>query len=159
MRIAVITPYLAESTQVLRQCHDSVLNQVHACTHVMVADGQPNAEVEHWAVDHVVLPRCHHDIGSTPRLVGCAHAIGLGHDALAFLDADNWYRPDHIAKLANLYESTGAAFLSAGRMLCRPDGSQMTACPFTDPERFVDTSCMMFTRGGYHVLALSLIHI
>ena len=33
----------------------------------------------------------HGDIGSTPRLIGSYHAIGLGVDAVAFLDADNWY--------------------------------------------------------------------
>jgi glycosyltransferase involved in cell wall biosynthesis len=153
LKVAVITPYLAESLDLLRQCHDSVLDQTHACLHVMVADGQPRSELGGWNIDHVVLPRPHHDIGSTPRLVGCYHAIGLGYDAVAFLDADNWYRPDHIAKLASLCEATGAGFLSSGRMLCRPDGSQMGICPFTDADRFVDTSCMMFTRSGFHVLA------
>jgi hypothetical protein len=29
----------------------------------------------------------------------------------------------------------------------------MAGCPYTDPEKFIDTSCMMFARGAFHVLA------
>jgi hypothetical protein len=153
LRVAVITPYFRESLDLLRRCHDSVAAQTHPAMHVMVADGHANAAVDGWPVEHVRLPRAHGDIGSTPRLVGCYHAIGLGVDAVAFLDADNWYRDDHVARLVALCERTGAAFVSSGRMLCRLDGSVMAPCPNTDPERFVDTSCMFFARRGFPVLA------
>jgi hypothetical protein len=78
------------------------MRQSHACLHVIVADGFPREEVVRWPADHVILPREHSDIGSTPRLIGCYHAIGLGYDAVAFLDADNWYRDDHVAALVRL---------------------------------------------------------
>jgi hypothetical protein len=119
----------------------------------MVADGFPNSAVDDLAVDHIRLPKSHADVGSTPRLIGCYHAIGLGVDAVAFLDADNWYRDDHIENLVNLHTNTCAQFLSSGRMLCRLDGSIMALCPYTDPEKFIDTSCMMFARDAFHVLA------
>ena len=153
LRVAVVTPYFEESLELLRRCYESVAAQSYTCLHVMVADGRPRPDLDSWAVDHVVLPRSHGDIGSTPRLIGCYHAIGLGYDAIAFLDADNWYRPDHIQTLVDLHRSTQAAFVSSGRMLCRLDGSEMAECPFTDPGRFVDTSCMMFTREAFPVLA------
>jgi hypothetical protein len=153
MRIAVITPYFKESAAILRQCHSSVVAQTHPCLHVMVADGSPNTELNSWDIDHIRLPRSHGDIGSTPRLIGSYHAIGLGIEAVAFLDADNWYRNDHIATLIALHRRTGASFLSSGRILCRLDGSLMGPCPNTDPEKFIDTSCMMFTREAFFLLA------
>jgi hypothetical protein len=152
MRIAVITPYQGESTDVLRRCHESVIAQAYPCTHVMVADGLPNDAVNSWSADHILLPRTHGDIGSTPRLLGAYHAIGLGFDAVAFLDADNWYRPDHIDTLVQLQKRTGAAFVCSSRELISLDGSSMGPCPLTNPAMFVDTSCMMFARDAYHLL-------
>lgn len=153
MRVAVVTPYYKEPLEFLRRCHESVSRQSHPCLHVMVADGYPDEEVARWPVDHVVLPRAHNDVGSTPRLIGCYHAIGLGYDAVAVLDADNWYRDDHIAALVRLCDETGAAFVSSTRTLCRLDGSVMRTCHMTNPERFIDTSCMMFARPAFPTLA------
>jgi hypothetical protein len=153
VRVAVITPYHRESAEILLNCQRSVARQTYPCLHVMVADGFPSKALEGCGIDHVQLPRSHGDIGSTPRLVGCYHAIGLGVDAVAFLDADNWYREDHIERLVAVQAKTKAAFVSSGRMLCRIDGSEMVACPNTDPRRFVDTNCMMFERRGFGVLS------
>jgi hypothetical protein len=153
LRVAVVTPYFQESLGILRHCRESVARQTYPCCHVMVADGFPNPVLDDWAIDHIRLPRPHHDIGATPRLVGSYHAIGLAADAVAFLDADNWYRDDHIETLVDLHRRTGASFLSSSRMLCRIDGSIMAPCPHTDPDKFVDTSCMMFTRDAFFLLA------
>lgn len=152
MRVAIVTPYFKEPLAVLRQCHISVAAQSHPCLHVMVADGLPNPALDEWRIDHVRLPRSHGDIGSTPRVIGAYHAIGLGVDAVAFLDADNWYRDGHIETLVALRQTTGAAFLSSGRMLCRIDGSVMGPCPNSHPEKFIDTSCMMFAREAFFLL-------
>ena len=150
--VAVITPYFEESLDLLWQCHRSVLAQDFPCLHVLVADGQPQAAVDDWQVHHVVLPQAHGDIGSTPRLIGSFHAIGLGVEAVAFLDADNWLHPCHISTLMRARDRSGAAFLSSGRMLCRLDGSVMGPCPLIDPERFIDTNCMLFAREAFHLL-------
>lgn len=152
MKVAVITPYYKEDIEIIQQCHQSVLDQSIQCLHVIVADGFPNSEIFEWNCDHVVLPNSHNDIGSTPRLIGCYHAIGLGFDAVAFLDADNWYRKDHIETLVNLHEKTHASFLSSSRYLCRLDGTVMGLCNQTNPDRFIDTNCMMFTSTGFHLL-------
>lgn len=151
MRVAVITPYFKEPLEFLRECHESVLRQTHPCLHVMVADGLPQEGINGWQVDHVILPKSHDDVGSTPRFVGCCHAIGLGFDAVAFLDADNWYSEDHIASLVAL-AGPGIGFISSNRTLCRLDGSSLAPCPWTDPEKFVDTSCMFFARPAFPLL-------
>lgn len=151
-RIAVITPYHREDIATLERCHRSVLAQTHPCRHVLVADGHPQEPLQHWQADHLQLPLSHDDIGSTPRLIGAIHAIGLGVDAVAFLDADNWYRPTHIETLVRLHEGGGAVFLASQRSLYSLDGSELGPCPITDPERFIDTNSMMFWREAFPLL-------
>ena len=151
-RVAVITPYYKEPLALLEQCHQSVLAQTEPCLHVLVADGHPRKGINRWDADHVRLPRSHGDIGSTPRLIGCYHAIGLGVEAVAFLDADNWYGPDHIAAAITAMDQTDAAFVSTGRTLCRLDGSVMGLCPLSHPDRFIDTNAMLFGRAAFPLL-------
>ena len=148
-RVAVITPYYKEPLAVLEQCHQSVLNQTEPCLHVLVADGNPRARINRWHAEHVRLPRNHGDIGSTPRLIGSYHAIGLGVEAVAFLDADNWYRPDHISSLLEAIQKHQADFVSSNRTLCRKDGTVMGPCPITDPDQFIDTNTMLFGSGAF----------
>ena len=153
MKVAVITPYYKESLDILKKCHESVKAQNYPARHVIVADGHPVDEIDNWDCDHVKLPQAHNDIGSTPRLVGSYHAIGLGYDAVAFLDADNWYREDHIESLVNLYKKTNAAFLYSSRMLYSLDGSyKIGVCWQIDGKKFIDTNCMMHTKESFHLL-------
>ena len=153
MKIAVVTPYFRESRSVLFNCHASVRAQRTHCTHVMVADGFPLGEIDTWELDHVVLPRSHGAFGSTPRLIGSFHAVGLGFDGVAFLDADNWYRLDHMEILLELHRRTGASIITSSRLLCRIDGTVMGRCPTSDGEQFVDTSCMLLMRPAFGLLA------
>jgi len=153
LRVAVITPYFGETLPMLRQAHESVLAQTYPCRHILVADGRPKTEVEGWDADHLVLPRSYGDFGSTPTFVGASFAAMQGYDLIALLDSDNWFREDHIERVLELEQSSGAAFLSSGRMLCRLDGSVMAFCPLSDPERFIDTSCMAFTKAAFPLLA------
>ena len=151
-RVAVITPYHGEDLAYITQCHQSVLAQTYPALHVLVADGSPLPEISSWQAHHVILPVCHGDIGSTPRLIGSYHAIGLGMDAIAFLDADNWYAPNHLANLMEARQHDKAEFVSSGRMLCRLDGTAMAPCTLINPQNFIDTNCMLFSREAYPLL-------
>ena len=73
-------------------------------------------------------------------------------EAVAFLDADNWYGSDHIAHLLEVMDEQQADFVSSSRNLCRLDGSVMGPCPLTDPERFIDTNAMLFGRPAFPLL-------
>ena len=152
LKVAVITPYVGEPAWMLRQAHESVLAQTYPCSHVLVADGAIRPEFDGWEAMHLGLSRPQRDFGSTPRFVGSAHAIFLGFDMVAFLDADNWYRQDHIATMVALHEHTGASFLTCGRWLAALDGEVMAKCPITNPDRFVDVSCMVYTREAFPLL-------
>lgn len=95
-RIAVITPYYKEPTAMLHQAHLSVAAQDIAADHFLVADGFPNPEIANWNARHVPLPQAHADNGNTPRSVGSLLADAEGYDFIAYLDADNWFQPDHL---------------------------------------------------------------
>jgi glycosyltransferase involved in cell wall biosynthesis len=156
MRVAVVTPYFREADDVLRKCLDSVSEQAHPVTHILVADGFP----QDWAVrlvsHHVVLPGSGHgDNGNLARAVGASIAVSEGYDAIALIDADNWFQPDHISSLLTLHEKAGAAICTSARSLHRLDGSLLAAHDReSDGTGFADTSCLLYLRPAFGLLPL-----
>jgi hypothetical protein len=121
----------------------------------MVADGQPNPLLTNWDVQHIVLPSAHGDVGNLPRCVGAMSAVSEGFYAVAFLDADNWYREDHISRLVELHAKTGAAVCTSGRSLHRLDGSLLRIDEReSDGQRFCDTSCLCIFKPAFDLLPL-----
>ena len=159
MRVAVITPYFRESEDWLGQCHESVRAQSHPCTQIFVADGRPSRFVNELDAQHIVLRRGNGDFGDTPRALGALSAAGQGFDAVAFLDADNWFKPTHIESLVQLAEETGAAICTSSRAIYDPGGILLGPCPLNDGESHVDTNCYLMTRRAFAViLEWALIH-
>jgi len=155
LRVAVVTPYYRESPEVLWHCHHSVQSQTHPCTHFLVADGHPAAAVAGWPAEHIVLSKPHADNGNTPRAIGSLSAMNLGYDAIAYLDADNWYYPGHIESMVGLHRATGAPVCTASRTIHRLDGTLLYAdVTENDGKQFADTSCMFLTREAYPLLPL-----
>ncbi|MEE2760732.1 MAG: glycosyltransferase [Pseudomonadota bacterium] len=155
MKVAVITPYYKEQIEVLRKCHEGVATQTHPCTHFMIADGNPLEEVDSWPIQHVVLPVAHGDNGGTPRTVGSIMAVNQGFDAIAYLDADNWYYPAHIQTMVTLHQMTGSTVCSASRTINRLDGTQMYVDKAeNDGDKHVDTSCLFLTSGAFKLAPL-----
>ncbi len=156
MKVAVVTPYFEETLAVLSVCHESVLGQTHACTHFLVSDGSPQcAEIQGWSARHVSLGAPHRDGGNTPRGVGSMLAMSEEFDAIAYLDADNWYEPSHIEAMVKLQRETGAEICTAARSLHRTDGSLMYVDLLeSDGKHHVDTSCLFLTRSAFGLLPL-----
>ena len=156
MKVAVVTPYYKEETAILRQCHDSVLSQAHLCQHILVADGHPQSWIEKNArTEHVILPLSNGDNGNTPRGIGSILAESWGFDAVAYLDADNWFAPSHIASLVQLCIETGAPVAASSRTYHKPDGSELAICePEEDDHSHVDTSCFLITRAAFELFPI-----
>jgi FkbM family methyltransferase len=156
VRVAVVTPYYRETDEVLRACLDSVRDQTHAaCRHIVVADGFPNPLVDDYEADHIRLPSAHGDNGNLGRCIGAFAAMSEGYDAVAFLDADNWLRPDHIERMVALQAMTGAAVCTSGRSVHRLDGTLLRERDTeSDGAAFVDTSCLCVFRPAYDILSL-----
>jgi hypothetical protein len=154
LRVAVVTPYFKEPEEILGICHQSVLDQSYACTHILVADGFPSTTVASWNCPHIVLPASHADAGNTPRAIGSLSAAALGFDAIAFLDADNWYKPEHIQSLIDACLQSGAEVCASGRDIHRLDGSLLLpGGERGDGVSHIDTSCMLLTRPAFGLLA------
>ncbi|MGB8840959.1 MAG: glycosyltransferase [Aliidongia sp.] len=153
MKVAVVTPYYRESTAILAECHLSVQVQSHSCRHYLVADGFPNPTVRTWPVTHLELPTAHGDGGSAARYAGAMAAIADGADAVAFLDADNWFQPDHIATMVAVTTEAGADIGTAHRTLHRPDGT-LLGIDNRDSigTHFADTSCLFVRRAAFDLI-------
>ncbi len=151
MKVAVVSPYYKEAPELLDRCNRSVQAQTHPCTHFMVADGHPVSLFDgRERTEHIVLPHPNGDYGNTPRAIVSLLAAAYGYDAVAFLDADNWFEPDHIEGLIACQQQTGAAAVTARR---RFFGIYDEPLPITEAmeeeNRHVDTSCWLVFRPAF----------
>lgn len=155
MKVAVITPYYKEPLEMLQRAHDSVAAQTHTCTHYMIADGHPQTEVDTWQVRHLALPKAHHNNGNTPRATGTLDAIENDFDAIAYLDADNWFEPNHIAHLVEGQHSTNSDMVSSGRVIHGINGDILLPTGEQgDGKETADTSTLLFSKAAFPVLPL-----
>jgi glycosyltransferase involved in cell wall biosynthesis len=154
MKIAVVTPYYKEPLDKLRRCHESVLAQVHPCTHIMIADGHPRPELADWSVDHIVLPFAHGDVGNTPRSIGAMSALNRGFDAVAYLDADNWLHPEHVESLVDVVQTHKVPMAFSDRFIVGLDGTFMQNGHEDDDPNFADTSCILHTMQAARMIPI-----
>jgi len=151
MRVAVVTPYYKEPRAWLERCVRSVREQTAACDHLMVADGHPQDWLDAAGVRHLRLDRAHADFGNTPRAIGGQLAIAEQYDAIAFLDADNWFDPGHVQSCIEVAERTGADLVTARRRFVREDGSPMPIrYAEDDTAAHVDSNCYFLLFGAFH---------
>ncbi|PUE24593.1 glycosyltransferase family A protein [Limnohabitans sp. Jir72] len=150
-KIAVITPYYKEPTDMLRQTHESVLCQQGAeIDHFMIADGYANLEVSKWKTKHIVLPQSHGDNGNTPRGIGSLLADVEGYDFIAYLDADNWFHANHLESLLELHNETNADICTSFRTFHSLNGEQLNVYEENEDNLLhVDTSCLLIHRKAF----------
>lgn len=141
MRVAVVTPVFEESAQTLRRCFASVARQTVACGHFVVCDGRDPSTPPPPGARVVRLERSVADSGDTPRAIGSLLAIREGFEALAYLDADNFYAPDHLETMVRTVENAGCDMAVASRVFVRADGTRL---PVRDepPQHHADTNCL-----------------
>jgi hypothetical protein len=160
MRVAIVTPYFKEPRAVLSRCIESVRAQrmtQHSIEveHILIADGHPQDWIASAGVRHLLLDRSHNDYGNTPRSIGGLLAASEGFDAVSFLDADNWYEPNHVHACVDVVYRAASPidYVVARRRMVRQDGSVMPIAA-TDDASFehVDTSCYMLLWGAFSTL-------
>jgi glycosyltransferase involved in cell wall biosynthesis len=154
-RVAVVTPYFREDRQTLERCIDSVRHQTVKADHFLVADGHPQDWLGHEGVRHIRLDQPYGDSGGTPRAIGTILAASNQYDAIALLDADNWYDGVHVEHCIETARMFGEEcdYVVARRRFVRPDGSVLDV-PQESEEHHVDTSCCFLLKGSYHILSI-----
>ena len=156
-KIAVITPYYQESTEVLLQCYQSVQSQEMAADHFFIADGFPKKELCRWNVKHIPLPQSHSDNGNTPRGIGSFLAASEGYDFIAYLDADNWFHPNHLSSLLDLWERTKADICSSFWTYHCLDGTPLNIRELDEVSlKHIDTSCLLLHSSAFASLDIWL---
>ena len=154
MRIAVVTPYCREEPRVVARCIKTVKEQTVPCEHYLVGDGRAIRGMEaDPTLRHMVLPFAHNDGGNVARTVGGLAAAAAGCDAIAYLDADNGYLPNHLESLRDLALTSGWPLIVSWRSFHRPDGTRLNVHS-NEERRFghVDTSCWLITRAAFDML-------
>ena len=154
MKICVVTPYFRTETAWLQQAHDSVKAQSVPAAHIVVCDGSEPAQIGEFQGVHIILQRNYQDYGNTPRLIGSYRAVTAEADAIAYLDADNWYEPAHLEGLVRFAQERNLDACSSARMLHRLDGTPMMKCPHVTGQPYIDTSCMLVMKSAFsHLIA------
>jgi len=155
MRVAIVTAYCTEPVSTLERCRNSVVEQVSisGCDihQFMIADGHPQEMIDDWDVTHIRIPP-QRDCGDTPRMIGALLAVSAGYDALAFLDADNWFEPNFVADMTRKLVETGCDIVTCPRALWRLDGTRMGIDTESDGISFNDTNCYLFRNTACFVL-------
>jgi hypothetical protein len=154
MKIAVVTPYCREEPRVVARCVRSVKAQTVPCDHLLVADGRPLRGMDaDPTLRHFVLPVAHGDNGNVARTLGGLVAAARDYDAVAYLDADNGFLPDHLESLQALQAEAGTPLVASWRSFHRPDGTRLGVIS-EEEERgdHVDTSCWLVTRPAFDLL-------
>jgi glycosyltransferase involved in cell wall biosynthesis len=148
MKVAVITPYHEPNSPYLKDCIDSVKSQTHAdVIHVLIGDGCTlPTDLEHPSLHNIPLPRRLNNYGDSPRSIGVVYAFSLGADAVAFLDSDNWYAPNHIELMVQNCLATQSDVVTSLRYIAHLNGETLGVCPESDGSIFCDTNCLFVTR-------------
>ncbi len=154
-RVAIVTPYYRIEPEKLQRCCESVATQTWPCDHFLVADGEPQTLPTGLNLTHVVLPFNVGNTGATPRALGAQLAMVQGYDAVAFLDADNWFDASHIEQAVTAMEAENADVVFARRHLVFADGEVLQA---NDPQDVmdghVDTNCYVLSKRVAYLLGL-----
>jgi glycosyl transferase family 2 len=155
LKIAVVTPYYNEDDDILNNCHASVMRQSYPCTHILVADGHPKPQFdEQPKTMHVILPQAIVDMGNTPRAIGGILADAYGFDAVAYLDADNWYDAAHIEGLIEAHKANDQiSLVTCKRRFYTLEGYELHITEADeDANQHVDTSCWIIFRPAFSLL-------
>lgn len=153
-RIAVITPTYQTPTPWLEQCVRSVQAQsVGPVMHVLINDGDPDFCLPNcFAGQFIQTDRHYGDFGDTPRWIGVQWAIKWGADAIAFLDADNWFERHHLRTCIEACRDQRAEVATSQRMLVALNGAPIAKCHMCGTLDFADTSSMLFRSSAFEAL-------
>jgi glycosyltransferase involved in cell wall biosynthesis len=165
--VCVITPTIGEDS--LADAMHSVRNQTYGnITHLIVADGPEYASeafkgctiLDHTKTKFTTAPYNTGANGYYGHRIYAAYPHLIDHDYVCFLDADNWYEPNHVESLVSQIEkqsldwaySLRSVYLDKERFLAKDCCESIGKWPVwfsrgtKDEQYLVDTSAFCFKR-------------
>lgn len=159
--VCVITPTIGEKNLV--QAIESVKKQTYRnIEHLIVVDGPEFLEQARkyvpYTVQLAVNPQNTGGGGFYGHRIFAAYPHLVNQDYIAFLDADNWWEPNHIASLVEIIERLRLDWAYSLRKVYVNDDYLADDCcesigrwpiffsPDDNPQHLVDTSSYMFKR-------------
>lgn len=151
---AVITPYHSENVEILKTCYASCRSQGIKLTHIFIADGLPNKDIDQWDIEHLILPKGNTDGGNTPRSIGSIYACNQGYWPIFYLDVDNYYEPWHVVEALKLKAKNPKADVLAMKrqMILKTKDYSFPISEQDSSGKHVDTSCYVFYPSSFRVL-------
>jgi hypothetical protein len=153
-KVAVITPFASTPVEYLIECNRSVLSQTYPATHIVISDGPDWPIPSELDCVRLSLEFQSNDYGDTPRASASQFALENGFDAIAYLDADNWYYPRHVESLVNGEIISGSPLGTTKRIIHRLDGTPLCKCLNSGTPTFCDSSCAYVSREAFELLSL-----
>ena len=165
-KVGIVTPYHNEGVSVALNCANSLPN-IPNLIHVVVCDGsEKNAGITEKLPNSLVLklPQNVGDSGDTPRSIGAMYAIGLGCEAIHFLDVDNELSSSGADWLSDFVSfPEGLDFLVFAQEVQKLDGQQILKTgrnqEFWDTGQFLFASHMLEALAFWSFLPSSLCQI
>jgi predicted O-linked N-acetylglucosamine transferase (SPINDLY family) len=158
-KVAVVTPYFRVPEDKFRRCCASVAAQTITCDHIVVADGEPQILPEGFELIHMVLPANVGNSGATPRGFGGQYAFAQGYDAVAFLDADNWYEPRHVELAVQALEADLLDVVYTRRNIVFEDGEVLGVDDPQDTQGgHVDTNCYVVSKRAAFLMGFMALY-
>jgi glycosyltransferase involved in cell wall biosynthesis len=146
--VSVVTPTWDRHDLLLSRCIPAVQAQTYdRIEHIIVSDGPDPVLAELLIGAPVVyaeVPERFNDNGNWGSRARNHAAKLVTGELVAYLDDDNAWRPEHLARLVAALEGDPAADFAYSRMLVRPAGYQVGADPPVCGG--IDTSLIMHRR-------------
>lgn len=159
LRVAIVTPYFRIDPEKLKRCCESVAAQTCPSDHILVADGEPQVIPNEFTPIHIALPENVGNCGATPRGFGGIYAFAQGYDVVAFLDADNWYEPDHVAQALEAMAKDDLDVAFAKRHIVFPDGDVLQVeDPQDRDQTHVDTNCYIISKTAAPLMGMMALY-
>ena len=156
MKPAVITPYHQETLEILERCHRSVCSQTAKVTHIHGGRWQQQGRHRSmgWPTSGSVATRPQELWKYTPGL-GALMAASQGYEPIFFLDADNWFKPNHVELALELHHNDPSIdVVISRRNIVLDDGSILHEAPEDVEQLFADTSTLCLFKRAYRSLSL-----
>jgi hypothetical protein len=155
MKIAVITPVTESSMQWLHKCCQSVLEQNVTAEHVIICDSEFIETIaKKYGATVLKLPKLSEKNMDSAKSIGALFAISQGAGAISWLNANAYFHADHLSKLLELHESSGASVCTSKAAFEENSTVMLTNDDSTQHEFSINSNCYFITQDAFELVSI-----